>query len=1064
MTIMARTRATLALLFAGTASVSVVVLALSPVACGNTDQRPPPVVSRPTSTATSTEPPAPPPQYVLADPPVRSGSFFALSLGPAAGAGAPGSAPPAARDRVRGVILDGLRMVAQGPSLRTAKDIAEQPLIAAHRLPKRLGGGFLFRTRNAIFLSDAFDGTLKPLIATPSDISEMSFGPKSVMLRGDGGERWIVEIPSGKRLPVAPAGLVDIAALDDGRAAALAEMGRALVSSDGGATWNDVTAQLRARAEHLQVDDESLWIVLQNGQAVKVEAGGQLASFDKAPTVKPPEPLRPKDPRWRTEEPPIRRAMRLGAPIDDQTALVATDGDVVRVNIVSGEIVSVAAGRLPPDATCEATRTSDDVVLTCTRPNGLAFVASHTVGDKVPVIEQTFGTQGQFYVSDDGGIAFGGPCARTKPSKSIVCVRAATGGWQEFDLETALADGGGGPPVDVVRWVPRADGSAIGIVGGVSWGFVDARTGEVRPWPTDVMQGAQRGAIQQSVLSHRAGTDAARVADRNWSATSAGTVRGWGVGANAGAFEISLDGAVTPSAFSFDRVATAGPFALARARDGRVWQTLDRGVTWVEVQAPITPRVQSAVDVRACSAVGCDLGTWYRLGWPASAPVPFDPPGTAPGAPQLRRESVPQLVCKPSAEPKKQSIPHSERSPEDLGLGMNRLAVPDEKGDNQYVRALHHRLVPNPIRDGEAASEESASRAMVFGHTTTTDENDKLIVQAPAKDLQGLRRQAMFVAPFDVGGTVRKSTVAVSDVMTALRAAGSTSIPEFLKADPTTVSFVVPMTSLDPTTPNDLFFTCDTGMMGAWRASGTARTRLTLASNRLADSKLVSGVALGADDFAVLEVDQNGKGRVARVTASGLVAVFEVPAPPTAQSYPANNDALAIGPKGELAVLRTPSGGEPSSAFDPALLLAPGATVTALAPWSTLTPAEDAACKSDTGGWRATIQTQIAWIRLSGADTTAMDDTPMVARVRWSATRVCLEAVELRAEDIQMTTTGAPGGGIGPGGRRWQPMPWEGPVENWVVARFAGAASAGRVGIIPGIEIRQPLTCALGAP
>ena len=1056
MTIMARTRAKLALFLAATASVLVFA-----IACGNGEQRPAPVISRPTNAnPTSPEPPAPPPQYVLADPPVRSGSFFSLALGPAAPPGAP---PTPAHDRVQGVILDGLRMVAQGASLKTAKDVAEQPLIGAHRLPKRLGGGFLFRTRNALFLSETFDGTLKPLVATASDISELSFGPKSVMLRGDAGERWIVEIPSGKRLPIAPAGLIDVAALDDGRAAALAEMGRTLVSADGGATWSDVTSQLRSRAERLQVEDETLWIVLQNGQAVKVEAGGQLTSFDKAPAVKIPEPLRPKDPRWRTEEPPIRRAMRLGAPIDDQTALVATDGDVVRINVVSGEIVSVAAGRLPPDATCEATRTSDDVVLTCTRPNGLAFVASHTVGDKVPVIEQTFGTQGQFYVSDDGGIAFGGPCARAKPSKSVVCVRAATGGWQEFDLETALADGGG-PPVDVVRWVPRADGSAIGIVGGVSWGFIDARTGEVRPWPSDVMQGAQRGAIQQSVLSHRAGTDAARVADRNWSATSAGTVRGWGVGANAGAFEISLDGAVTPSAFSFDRVATAGPFALARARDGRVWQTLDRGVTWVEVQAPITPRVQSAVDVRACSAVGCDLGTWYRLGWPASAPMPFDPPGTAPGAPQIRREAAPQLVCKPTAEPKKQSIPHSERSPEDLGLGMNRLAVSDEKGESEYLRTMHHRLVPNPIRDGEAATEESASRAMVHGHTTTTNENDKLVVQGNVKDLQALRRTAMFVAPFDVSGTVRKSIVAVSDVTAGLRAAGSTAIPEFLKADPTGVSFVVPMTPLDPTVPNDVFFTCDTGMIGAWRASGTARTRLTLASNRLADSKLVSGVALGADDFAVLEIDQNGKGRVARVTASGLVAIFEVPAPPTPQSYPANNDALAIGPKGELAVLRTPSGGEPSSALDPALLLAPGAGVTALAAWSTLTPAEDAACKSDTGGWRATIQTQLAWIRLSGADTNAMEDTPMAARVRWSTTRVCLEAVELRAEDIQMTTTGAPGGGIGPGGRRWQPMPWEGPVENWVVAKFAGGASAGRVGIIPGIEIRQPLTCGLAPP
>lgn len=1039
-------RANLALIAVATAVPAVFA------ACGNPDARPPQPVARPTltSSASAPEPLQAPPQYVVADPPARSPAFFAIPLGSAA-----------ARDRSRGVILDGLRMVTQGASLRTAKDVAEQPLVAAYPVPKRLGGGFLFRTRTAVYLAESFDGTLKPLVAMGADISDVSFGPKGVLFRGDGGERWLVEIPSGKRLPIAPTGLVDFAALDDGRAVALAEMGRALVSTDGGATWTDVTAQLRTRPTDIVHEDDQVWIVTQSGQASKLEPSGQLTAFDKVPTSKPKEPYRPKDPRWRAEEPPIRRAMRLGASLDEHTALVASDGDIVRVNVVTGDIVSVVPGRLPPDATCEATRTADDVVLVCTRPSTTAFVVSHTLGDKLPVIEQTFATTGVFYVGDDGGIAFGGPCTRAKPSKSIACVRAASGGWQEFDLETALADAGG-PPVDVVRWIPRADGSAIGVTGGSSWGFVDARTGEARPWPAELMTSAQRAPIQQAILARRAGSDAARIVDRSWSATASGTVRGWGQGGASGAFEISLDGQVTPSAFSFDRVATAGAYALARARDGRVWQSLDRGATWVEVQAPITPRPQSAVDVRACSAVGCDLGTWYRLGWPASAPLPFDPPGTAPGAPLLKREGVPQLACKPGAEAKKSSIPRTERSPEDLGLGMNRVPVNDEKAENEYLRALYHRLVPSPIRDGEQATDESASRAIVHGHATTTNEHDKLVVSAPVKDLQTLRRSAFFVAPFDVAGVVRKSAVAVSDVSAALRASGNAGA-DFLKQDPTIVGAVVPMTAHDPATPNDLFFACDTGMVGAWRASGAARSRLTFVANRLPEARYVSAVALGADDFAVLEVDQMGRARVARVTSTGAVAVFEVPAPPTPTAYPVNLDALAVGPKGELAVIRIPSGSEPSSANDPALLLVPGSPVTALAPWSTLTSADDPACKAD-AGWRATIQTQAAWIKLTGADTSAMEDTPMVARVKWSATRACLEAVELRAEDIQMVATGA---GVSPGmglGRRWQPMPWEGPVENWVVAKLAGGASAGRVGVIPGIEIRQPLTCALTPP
>ena len=78
----------------------------------------------------------------------------------------------------------------------------------------------------------------------------------------------------------------------------------------------------------------------------------------------------------------------------------------------------------------------------------------------------------------------------------------------------------------------------------------------------------------------------------------------------------------------------------------------------------------------------------------------------------------------------------------------------------------------------------------------------------------------------------------------------------------------------------------------------------------------------------------------------------------------------------------------------------------------------------------------------------------MLARVRWSASRICLEAVELRSQD----TAGSPGGQSAWG------TPLDQPVESWVVARFAGVAAAGRVVVVPGGELRQPLECKLGLP
>jgi hypothetical protein len=50
-------------------------------------------------------------------------------------------------------------------------------------------------------------------------------------------------------------------------------------------------------------------------------------------------------------------------------------------------------------------------------------------------------------------------------------------------------------------------------------------------------------------------------------------------------------------------------------------------------------------------------------------------------------------------------------------------------------------------------------------------------------------------------------------------------------------------------------------------------------------------------------------------------------------------------------------------------------------------------------------------------------------------------------------------------GRRWTGGAVnDGPVENWIVARFAGSASAARVGVLPGVEMRQAMSCTLAAP
>jgi hypothetical protein len=157
-------------------------------------------------------------------------------------------------------------------------------------------------------------------------------------------------------------------------------------------------------------------------------------------------------------------------------------------------------------------------------------------------------------------------------------------------------------------------------------------------------------------------------------------------------------------------------------------------------------------------------------------------------------------------------------------------------------------------------------------------------------------------------------------------------------------------------------------------------------------------------------------------------------------------------------VVRTPSGREPASAIDPAVAVTPGQPPAALAPWSTLVPADDAACRSDAGGWRVTLQTLAPWIALTGVgDLRGVEDAPALLRVRWSAARICLEGVELRSQDLAAAQSSAPSG--------WGTA-LDAAVESWVVARFAGngTPSAGRVAVVAGGEARQPLECKLSGP
>jgi hypothetical protein len=214
------------------------------------------------------------------------------------------------------------------------------------------------------------------------------------------------------------------------------------------------------------------------------------------------------------------------------------------------------------------------------------------------------------------------------------------------------------------------------------------------------------------------------------------------------------------------------------------------------------------------------------------------------------------------------------------------------------------------------------------------------------------------------------------------------------------------------------------------------------------NAMVISGVVLGAaattsEEVAFLEVETSGVARVFKMTGGATVDLFEVSPTTDETYYPANPDALAVGPRGELAILRTPSGSDPASGLDPAFLLVQATPPIALAPWSELKLADDPACKAEPGGYRATLQTIAPWVRVTTPEL-RVEDAPMLARVRWSAKRVCLEGFEVKLPSVSIRASSDLGS-----------------FATWLVAK---GSSFARVSVSEGIEWRQALECSVVGP
>lgn len=974
-----------------------------------------------------------PTQYLVADPDGQAPTF-AMVLG----------------EGLLGAAIGRARVVMGRAEPKLAADEPAEPFAGVVRLPKRFGGGFLFWTKDDVFRADSFTGPLRPITHVPGVVSNISFAPKFILVHTENGERWAVG-PDGARVAIEPIGVVDIEGLEDGRAIAMNDQGAIFTSVDGGAHWTDATSNVKSSPRQVSVLDDDVWLIESgNGGptsgAHRLEPDGRLSFYDAAPTEKTVE-VRPTDARWRGTEKPLRAVFHRGASIDESTAIVASGGDLVKVDVSTGEVVGILPGHLPPNATCEAVPVTNDVLFACQSHTGrlgssTAFVVSHTLGSEAPVIEQQFAEAARFFASDDGGLAFEGPCAAgatpapTATNLPVVCVRQPSGTWQEHDLSMFASDAGTPTPaLSVARFVPRADGRAVAITLDPTPAILDLRTGSMTP----IQAGGRDLGLH--ARGHGRKYYGTVVVDGGWTFTAQNALRAWDRQGHP--IEVSEDGRLTVSPWDL-QIEAAGANGIGKSKDGRMYQSLDHGATWTEVAPP--PSGGGAVEPRACSSAGCDLGGFYRVGWAARPPQAIAARTVARPPPEVRREPAIELACRPLGPPVSKVLPRTDRSPDDLGLGATRIGPVSTKDDHQLVHEPIMRAFVNPVHPMSTDGEVDTSLRVLLGGYGTEPGGDTFVVAGPDKSAARLKRLVSFVVPLDPAATVRRSTLAMSDIIQAGRAAGM-SQEEILGEDLSLLTAVTVVTPLDPLAPSDLVAQQGAQGLVVWlRENG--RVRVAMHANPRENVSVVSGAAVSNDELALLEVESNGVGHVFKTSGSTTSELFDLsPTLADAEYYPANPDAVAIGPKNEIGVLRTPSGSDPASARDPAFVFLPATPPMRLAPWSTLKLASDPECKRDPG-WRATIQTVAPWLRTTAPEHRVLD-IPMLARVKWNEKRVCLEGFEVRLPGVDLRIK-SPAGGLDTE-----------PLSTWLVGLVGKTTSFARIGVSEGNEWRQPLECAL---
>ncbi len=511
---------------------------------------------------------------------------------------------------------------------------------------------YLFWRDRDLFAAQTFSGPLTKIASLRADITTAFDWTDGVgLLTGDGVLRFAASTSTIEEFPLA--GAVSALAVDQNQGIVFTSFAHAHLTQDGGKTFRDVSKEL-GDATALEVRNNLLTVTLSGARRRTIQPSGEI--IERMGEGGQKRGARP--PTFNDHWPPAQ----IRHPLDDlgETAIPLENGEVLVVAEQTVGYLNPSTGQLnrsveieQATGKCAPLALPDHTLLLCADKERATVIQLGTQ----PRVERTFDLVDapeldRFTAADGEALGFVGPCKgnpkpefdvdvvanatpyNTSPSRSSVfCVRKSESEWIEHTLNPTDAS-------DIVAWIPRPAGGAVALVARPGTFINDSE----RIGGKDLLRIVRLARNEPPLALPQYGYRNAELLTRNLHVLPDDSVEGWLPTTNYPSNQVPVvidpQGRVStrPLPSLLSGLQTAGPFALSQLEDGSFEESTNWGLTWSPIEDPPTSALQR---LGSCSPAGCRIGPVIRIGWASGTSPKISPSSKpSPAAPTVTLRSI----------------------------------------------------------------------------------------------------------------------------------------------------------------------------------------------------------------------------------------------------------------------------------------------------------------------------------------------------------------------------------------------------------------------------------------